>query len=174
MPYRYRPIAGVQHRRVVLTPKLFSTATVRKMIKTYFREFTSGRLQRLPFLGYGLLLSVLFFAFMFSSIAMIAGIEHAMGGNFLAAQENIRRTLTLPYLIILAVFMAVLMVAGLNLMAKRARDTGLPGWVFVVVLLVVTALVSWLISPRASQFISTIATLGLLFIPGDTFNRHKN
>ncbi len=141
------------------------------MLQVYFGNFADGRLKRLPFVGYILVLGLLLFTFVFGTVALIAGAEYAIGGNLADAQDLIRKSLGIPFLIIFAVFMILLLVAGLNITAKRARDCGLPGWLFVAVLVAVSMIASWLISQNASQAISTLVFAGLALIPSDTFQR---
>jgi len=135
------------------------------MFKTYFGEFKSGRLQRLPFLGYAFLIIAVQFAFVFATVLAIGGAEMAIGGDLATAQEAILKSLAIPYLIIFAIFMAALLIAGMNITAKRARDIGLPGWLFVAGLIFISVLISNFIFPNLSQAISTVAGLGLLFSP---------
>lgn len=143
----------------------------KRVLKTYYQDFTNGRLGRLPWLGHSLLLAALILAFILSIGFAIGGAEKLIGGDLAAAQELIRQTLAFPFLIIFAVFILVIVIAGLNIAAKRARDIGLPGWIFVAGLLIITGLLSQFVSPQASQAVSTIATIGLLFTPGNMFKR---
>jgi len=143
------------------------------MFNAYYGEFSSGRLKRLPYFGYIVLLAVLFFAFMLATVATIVGFEKAIGGDLAMAQELIRNSLSIPYMIILAIFMFALFVGGLNIFAKRARDTGLPGWLFVLGFIIVSMLVAKFISPNAGHSINIIVGLLLLFIPSDTFKGNR-
>jgi len=139
------------------------------MLQTYFGGFKAGRLQRLPFLGYSVFLGALFFAFTFATVAAIAGAEHAIGGNLAEAQDQIRNALAIPYIIIFAIVIIMLFIASINIIAKRARDMGLSGWFFVAGFATISLLISWLFSQNASQSISVIVCISLLFVPGNTF-----
>ncbi|MCF6320697.1 MAG: DUF805 domain-containing protein [Rhizobiaceae bacterium] len=137
------------------------------MIRIYFSEFTTGKLRRLPYLGYALLLSVIFFAFGLATVAAIAGAEAIVGGDLMAAQDTIRKSLAMPYLIILAAFVLALFIAGMNIAAKRFSDMGLPGWVVVVGVIIVSFVISRYISQNVSGLFSTLVVAALLFIPSN-------
>lgn len=143
------------------------------MFKIYFGEFSDGRLLRLPYLGYIILLIVLWIGFIIATVVAIGAAEHLMSGNLAEAQAVIMNSLGIPYLIILGLVLLALFVASFNMMAKRARDTGLPGWVFVVGVMIVIWLVSFFVSDKAGSGLSSIVGLALLLIPSNTFGKNK-
>ena len=109
------------------------------MFRTYFGDLRTGRLTRLPFLGYLLLLSVLFTLF---------GMGIAFG------------------------------LAKWNLIAKRIRDMGLPGWWVLLIIVLADAALAWVMSASGEPLsrtypihamISGLVTFGLLFIPSGLF-----
>jgi len=143
------------------------------MLRQYFSDFSSGRLQRVPFAGYTFLLGLLLLIFVFGTAAMVAGMEHAIGGNLMVAQDAIRTRLAMPYMIILAIFMIALFIAGTNIAAKRARDIGLPGWIFVIAIFIISVFLTWFFSQIASRPFSALVAIVLLFTPSDTLKGNK-
>ena len=143
------------------------------MLKIYFGEFSDGRLLRLPYLGYIILLIVLWFGFIVATVVAIGAAEHLMGGNLVEAQAIVMNSLGIPYLIVLGLVLLALFVASFNMMAKRARDMGLPGWVSVVGVMIVIWLVSFLVSDEAGSGVSTIVSFALLLIPSNTFGGNR-
>jgi len=138
------------------------------MINTYFDEFATGRLARLPYLGYNILLVVVLIAFVAATVLLMGMAETVMGGELAMAQQKIMGALGMPYMIILGLFLLALVFAGLNVMAKRLRDIGFRGWLTVGLFLLVSVVISQVISQGASSSFSTIVGFALLLVPGDT------
>ncbi len=141
------------------------------MIKTFFGDIKSGRLQRLPYLGYSVLVAILFFLVMFAIVATIAGAEKIIGGNLQAAQQILRENFSGIFLIFVALFVFVLGFVSANIAAKRFRDMGLPGWWAVAVVVVLSGLISAVISQNIGNAISGASFLILLFVPSNTFGK---
>ncbi len=140
------------------------------MFNKIFGDVAKGQLLRLPYLGYSVLLFVLMFVFMISIGFMIGGAEQMMGGDIQQAQDKLRGWLTLPFMIIFSIIMAGFLFAGLNIMAKRIRSIGLPGWWSIVVVLVIGVIVTAFVSQQAGSGLNTLIWLALLLIPAKTFN----
>ena len=150
------------------------------MFKTYFGDITSGRLLRLPFLGYIVLLQVLFIALVMAGAASLGLAENLVGGDLTQAQQMLAEKFGLPAMIIIGIVVAAVIFATLNLEAKRIRDMGLPGWwtllaVWIISsVIIVTVNVAFgsdpVISKSISSAISAIGALALIFIPSDTFS----
>lgn len=139
------------------------------MFKIFFSEVKTGRLLRLPFLGYSLLLQLLAFSFVFVIILAIGAGEHLIGGDLQKAQEMLREWFSVPFIIIFGLFMAIICFAGLNLTAKRIRDTGLPGWWVLLAVLILQIITSSFISQETSGGLHFFLTVILFLIPTDTF-----
>ena len=141
------------------------------MFKVLIGDIKDGRLVRLPYLGYSLLLILLSVGFVFAIIIAIGAGEHIIGGDLQQAQDKLRAWFTLPFFIVFGLFFMLILFAGLNIMAKRIRDIGLPGWWSVLAIAVVTGVVSVAISDQASSGLHTLIWLALLLIPTNAFNR---
>ena len=109
------------------------------MFRAYFGDFTTGRLTRLPFLGYLLLLSVLFILYGLGIAFGLGVAEHLLRGDLSAAQGYLREHLGLPVITLLGPFLLAFGLAKWNLVAKRIRDMGLPGWRVLLVIVLADA-----------------------------------
>ena len=141
------------------------------MFKVLLGDTRGGRLVRLPYLGYSLLLVLLMAGFVFTIIIAIGAGEHVIGGDLQQAQDKLRAWFTLPFFIVFGLFFMLILFAGLNIMAKRIRDIGLPGWWGVLIIAVATGVVSVVISDQASSGLHTLIWIALLLIPTNAFNR---
>jgi uncharacterized membrane protein YhaH (DUF805 family) len=111
-----------------------------KIIPTLFTELTSGRLGRLPFILYvtGLHLSLLLFMVWVATSAGLA--EHAVSGDLAAAEQALSDWMSPLSLTLSAVFLLTATFANFNLLAKRIRDMGIPGWTSLLVYVILRAL----------------------------------
>jgi len=144
------------------------------LITVYFRDIKDGRLVRMQYVGYALLAAFLLFVLMMLSVVALGGLEMMMGGDLMQAQAEIRKSLGVPALIILAIVMAAYVFAQANVAAKRARDSGLPGWIFVFAIVVLSGVVGNLLSESLGKLITFLALLWLLFAPSDFMDRSKS
>jgi len=137
------------------------------MIKALFGDVKTGRLMRLQYLGYSVLLSVLMFGFGFAVVAAIGAGEHITGGDLQQAQEQLRERFTLPAMLVFAVITPLFVFIGANIMAKRIRDIGLPGWWMVLAIFVISGVVSYMVSNEVSSGLNTLVWVVLLLVPGN-------
>jgi len=137
------------------------------MIKALFGDVKTGRLMRLQYLGYSVLLSVLMFGFGFAVVAAIGAGEHIIGGDLQQAQVQLRERFTLPAMLMFAVMMPLFVFIGANIMAKRIRDIGLPGWWMVLAIFVISGVVSYMVSNEVSNGLNTLIWVVLLLVPGN-------
>lgn len=140
------------------------------MLDVLIGDIKNGRLLRLQYFGYSLLLILLLSLFVFAAILAIGAGEHILGGDLQQAQAQLQEWFTLPFILVFAVFMAVLSFMSLNIMAKRVRDIGLPGWWIVLILLILESIISYYVSQQASSGLHTVTWLLLLLIPSDLFD----
>ena len=137
------------------------------MFKALLGEVKTGRLMRLPYLGYSVLLSLLMFGFGLAIVMAIGVGEHIAGGDLQQAQDQLREQLTLPVMLIMAVVMPLFLFIGVNIMAKRIRDIGLPGWWTVLAIFIVSGVVSYVVSDNAGSIVNTLAWLAVVLVPGN-------
>jgi uncharacterized membrane protein YhaH (DUF805 family) len=138
------------------------------VLKTLFGDVHNGRLKRLQYVGYSLLLSLLMIGFGFAVVAAIGLGEDFIGGDLQQVQDMLRERLTLPYMIVFAVATLLFMFTGANIMSKRIRDIGLPGWWSVLALLVLFTALSYAVSDQISSILQSLVWLLLSLIPGDS------
>jgi len=96
------------------------------MLKIYFGEWGSGKLQRLPYLGYHILLMVIIFAIIFGGIFAVGASETMMGGNIADTPAMLMDKFGILAIIGIFALMFIAMIGQVNILAKRIRDMGLP------------------------------------------------
>lgn len=97
------------------------------MVSVLFGQLQHGRLGRLDFLGYTVLLAFIT-VLLGLSVGMAIGVgEQLIAGDPRQAHALVREVLGAPQAFILMVLGAALLFAHFNITAKRLRDIGLPG-----------------------------------------------
>jgi len=141
------------------------------MWKAYFGNFSAGRLKRLQYLGYAILLAVLMTALMLAIVFAIGAGEHLIGGDLQQAQDKLRGWFGVPAtIIVMVVFMAAAL-AKLNIMAKRIRDMGLNGWWLAIAILLAIGATSTMHTEQTGGFVFCFVSLALLLVPSNTFGK---
>ena len=138
------------------------------MLKALFGDVHNGRLMRLQYVGYSLLLSLLMVGVGLVVVAAIGLGEDVIGGDLQRAQEILRERVTLPHIIAFAVVTLLFMFVGANIMAKRIRDIGLPGWWSVLGLLVLFTVMSYAVPDHVSSILQSLVWLALALCPGNS------
>lgn len=143
------------------------------MIKEIFGDVKSGQLRRMAYLGYWVLLTAVMIGFGFTLVLAIGAGETLIGGDLTQAQDKLRAWFTLPTVVIVSVISMLALFGHLNIMAKRIRDIGLPGWWLVLGLAILGGILTAQFSEQASNALSLLVWLALLAIPGGFFgHRH--
>lgn len=138
------------------------------MFRVLFGELQTGRIKRLPYLGYSVLLSVLMIVFGLA-LAFLAGIgEMVLAGDLEAAQLHMSENFSLIAVLLFLFVSLTFLFAGINIMAKRFRDIGLAGWWMVLAVIVVTGFVAASVSDEASNILQTVIWIVLLLIPSNS------
>ncbi len=164
----------------------------------YFGEWKSGKLKRLPYLGYYFLMFFLFALVVFGGIFLLGGVQNMMSGNMSAMSDTLKSgggmAVGLLFMIVFIAFVA----GQFNIFAKRIRDMGLPVLWTVVGIIILSIVLNIAFPPHevvmqsatvatanstmqsASTTVSTsgpanvlnfIIFLALIFVPSDTFKR---
>lgn len=147
------------------------------MLNTYFGGIMEGRLKRLPFIGYIVLLHVLFVVLVLAGVASMGVAENLVGGDLTQTRQVLAEKFGLPTMILVGIVVAAVFFATLNLEAKRIRDMGLPGWWSLLAIWIISALLiallAGLVNPELGNYISSVISiigfLALVLIPSDTF-----
>ena len=126
-------------------------------------ENTAQMFRKIPVWVY-----LLMFGFVFLVILAIGAGEHIIGGGLQHAQDKLREMFTLPAMIVFAVIMPLFLFMAANIMAKRIRDIGLPGWWSVLAIIVITGIVSYMVSNEVSNGLSTLIWGVLLLVPSNS------
>ena len=137
------------------------------MMSVYFGDFKTGRLKRLQYLGYEILLLALSFGFMIAVVLAIGAGEHIMGGNLQQAQAELAARFGGVAIAVVGLFYFTLFVAKLNIMAKRVRDIGLSGWWVVLTVVLLAGLLGNYHQTQSGSSLMGLVVLLLLFIPSD-------
>ena len=96
------------------------------MLKIYFGEWSTGKLQRLPYLGYHILLVVMIIAIIFAGIFAVGAMENLMGGNIAETQKILMDKFGITAILSIAALMLIALFGQVNILGKRIRDMGLP------------------------------------------------
>ena len=167
------------------------------MLKVYFGEWGTGKLQRLPYLGYHILLMFIITAVIFAGIFAIGTTENLIGGNLAETQKILMDKFGIAAILSFAALMIIALFGQVNILGKRIRDMGLPVLWTILGIIAVSLVLNVLFPPQevtlsatavqtadASatavkatattnsmivQIFDTIIFLCLLFIPSNTF-----
>ena len=144
------------------------------MLNVLFGEIATGRLKRLPFLGWYALLALLVLMAGFGIGASVGLAERSAGGNIADAQALIADKFGILGIVLIVAVFAVLLFAQLNIAAKRIRDIGLPGWLVLLGLLVVAGLVGQFVSRQIAAVIELLFGVALLLLPSDVLRKRDD
>ena len=160
------------------------------MIKTFFRnlfgEVSTGRLNRMQFIGYTFLVMALMMLLVFGAILAVGTAERA-ADNVQEFQAMMADKFGMPLVIGTMVVGSIFTFASLNLTAKRVRDMGLPAWTTVLVLVLIGVIIGSFFPGEMitidgvqrmqpsliSSTFQAVIFLALSLIPGNTFG-HRN
>jgi uncharacterized membrane protein YhaH (DUF805 family) len=126
------------------------------MWTVYFGEWTDGRLKRLQYFGYYVLLMFLVMLMVVGSLLLVGMTPETMQrGMDAMATLFVDR---LGWVVILSIFvvMIIIFAAQLNIMAKRIRDMGLPAWWTILALIIVSILLNLLFPTQQIEVASTV------------------
>lgn len=136
------------------------------MLRALWGEIQHGRLQRLPFLGWYLVLVLLAAVLAFALGAIIGAAERMSGGEPLETQVALGESLGPMGVLVVAALFALLLLGQLNIMAKRVRDMGLPmPWILVLAWLLLSGMLSSVAGAFLSGLLSLMVLLALLLMP---------
>lgn len=167
------------------------------MLKTYFGEWGTGKLQRLPYFGYHILLIVLIIAIILGSIATVGAVENFMGGNLAETQKMLMDKFGFVAIAGIMILIFAAMLGQLNILGKRIRDMGLPVLMTIIGIMLISLILNIALPPQemaisaaavqtadgSAAAVATTATstnifiqifdmivfLCLVFIPSNTF-----
>ncbi len=130
-----------------------------------------GRMARLAFVIYAsaIQLAVLVYVIWVGVAAGLA--EQAANLDLEKAQQQLSDFLSPSLLIFTAVFLAALIYAQLNVVAKRVRDIGLPGWWMILAYVILRTIISAAGFPWVGLLFDLLAMLLLCFVVTDAVGR---
>ncbi len=140
------------------------------MFRALWGDIQHGRLGRLPFLGWYLVILLLALVLSFALGAVIGAAERMGGGEPLRTQVVLEESLGTMGLLGVAAVFALLLLGQLNIMVKRVRDIGLPmPWLIVLAWLLLSGLVSSGGGALLGGLLSVLVLLALLLVPTSAF-----
>jgi uncharacterized membrane protein YhaH (DUF805 family) len=141
------------------------------MFGDYLGSVMSGRLrtQRFIMLWLGLMIA-------FVAIGMLIGVsigiaERAIGGDLATAQKLLAEKLGIPAIVAVLVIFVLFGFAKLNIIAKRARDIGLPGWLTAIILAGLIGGGTQAMGAKTAGGVGMLLLIVLAFVPTDTWAR---
>jgi len=137
------------------------------MLRDYFGDFANGRLKSIAFLVRWLVLLAIVFGVLIGIGAAIGVTERLAGGDIATLQRELAQSLGGPFAIAMLVFMGLVLIANLNIIAKRARDVGLPGWVTAIVIAGLSGTASQAGGHIATGSVGLMLLIVLTFLPTD-------
>lgn len=127
------------------------------MFKVYFGEWGSGRLRRMQYLGYYLLLMLLVIVIFAGAIFSVGAFENMAGGDIATMQQTLLSKLGIPLVIGMVIVMFGTMIAQVNILAKRIRDMGLPA-LWTILGLIAVSIVLGILFPGETVQVAAAAT----------------
>ena len=128
------------------------------MLKTYFGEWGTGRLQRLPYLGYHILLMVLIIASIFGAIMLVGTIENIVGGSLEETQTMLLDKFGIIGIIGIVVLIFITMLGQVNILGKRIRDMGLPVLWTILGIVGISMVLNVIFPPEVSMAAASVQT----------------
>ena len=138
------------------------------MFNSFFGSVTDGRLARLAFLGYWILLVFVVIGIVIGVAVTVGIAEQVIGGDLQAAQAQLQQKFGIVTILVIGGVFLLSAFAGLNLQAKRIRDIGLPGWWTVLGLAIAGGVLAYAVSEQAASGLHSLVMLVLLLVPGKT------
>ncbi|MBW3138741.1 DUF805 domain-containing protein [Ferrimonas balearica] len=140
--------------------------------QTLWGETGSGQLARLPFLVFtmGLLLLLMALGYAISERVRHYAQQHPTAPDQLT---ELTAALTGPGVILALLALLLITLTGLNLMSKRLRHMGLPGWPTTVALCLLTIAIGYGWSLPGANGFQLLVWLALVLTPGQWF-RHQS
>jgi uncharacterized membrane protein YhaH (DUF805 family) len=129
-----------------------------------FGAVKDGRMTRLPFVIYMSCIQLALLLYVIG-VGFAAGLgEVALSGDLDQAQQRLSDFISMPFILFTAVFVLILVFAHLNVLAKRMRDIGLPGWWVLLGYAVFRVVMSLLGYDWLALLLESVAVLTLCFI----------
>jgi uncharacterized membrane protein YhaH (DUF805 family) len=171
------------------------------MLKTYYGEWGTGKLKRLPYLGYHLLLMVLIMVIIIGTIFAVGAAENFIDGNLAETQKMLMDKFGFVAIAGIMVLIFSAMLGQINIFGKRIRDMGLPVFWTILGIIAISMLLNVIFPPQevsmaaasvqtadgsatavaastttasmVVQLFDMIVFLCLVFIPSNTFGSNN-
>lgn len=145
------------------------------MFKIFFGDIKIGKIRRLAFLGYSLLIQIVVFGFVFFIVYTMGISEELLNEDLFEIQSLIKNNgILLFFIIVFVIGMSLAIFAGTNLIAKRIRDIGLSGWLTVLIIFILQINILLFMSEQIYSGLQLILTITLILTPTGLLNNKKN
>ena len=141
------------------------------MVDDYFGSVTSGRLQTQRFIILWLALMIAFVVLGMLIVVSIGIAERLIGGDLATAQKLLAEKLGIPAIVAVFAISVLFGFAKLNIIAKRARDIGLPGWLTAIVLAGLIGGSTQAAGPGLAGGLGMLLLIVLTFVPTNALAR---
>jgi len=128
------------------------------MLKTYFGEWGTGRLQRLPYFGYHILLTIIVMAIIFGSIMIVGSMQSMMDGSIAETQTMLLEKFGMLGIIGLITLVFVAILGQVNILGKRLRDMGLPVLWTILGIVAVSLVLNVIFPPALTMSAASVQT----------------
>ena len=118
------------------------------MLKIYFGEWGTGKLQRLPYFGYHILLIVLIMAIILGTVFAVGAAENFMGGNLAETQKMLMDKFGFVAIAGIMFLIFVAMLGQVNILLKRIRDMGLPVLMTIIGIMIISLILNIALPPQ--------------------------
>jgi len=134
-----------------------------------FGAVKNGRMTRLPFVIYMSCIQLVLLLYVIG-VGVAAGLgDVALIGDLDQAQQRLSDFISTPFILATVVFFLAAIFAHLNILAKRIRDIGLPGWWLLLGYVIVRIILSALGYDWLALLLETVAVLSLCFVNSDAY-----
>ena len=128
------------------------------MLKTYFGDWGTGTLQRLPYLGYHVLLMVLIMAVIFAGLMVVGATENIFGGDLAATQNMLMDKFGIVAVIATVLLVFIVMLGQINILGKRIRDMGLPVLWTILGIVAISMVLNVIFPPEVTMAAASVQT----------------
>ena len=130
-----------------------------------------GRIGRLAYLGYSVLLAVVGAVFEIGLSILMLGVDAVVNNDADISQLRPESAAEWVAMACYAAYALAFLYFGLNLTAKRFRDMGLPGWKATLGTAAISGVIFLTVAAVAAVAVIVIVSICLLVIPGNAFSK---
>lgn len=143
------------------------------MLKIFWGEVRTGRLKRLPYVACFVTLNVLLGLLLFAGVMLMGFDETLLEGGAEQIQKAFADNLSMPVMLIGGLLVMFCTLASMNIMAKRLRDIGLPGWWSTLGIALLSLILSFQVAGSIGDGFQLLVLLALLLLPSGILSKQQ-